>query len=103
MTALNPRQEEDPDAAPLFKSAPEQLHALLNSLIAAKNGGSAGMVAAHGAVVGKWVQHVLQQQEAPAAHSQCSNLVIGILAGYKDDCIIYMSSSASILLPCPGF
>ena len=78
--ALSPRQKADADAgdAQLFKTAPEQLQALLNMLVAAKASNGTGLVCALAAVVGQWAQYVLQEHAAAATH--ITDMSIGMLA-----------------------
>ena len=80
--ALSPRQQADESAggAQLFKTAPEQLQALLNMLVAAKKSNGTGLVCALAAVVGQWAQYVLQEQAASAAVTHITDMSIGMLA-----------------------
>ncbi len=89
--ALSPRQETDADVgdAQLFKTAPEQLQALLNMLVAAKESNGTGLVCALAAVVGQWAQYVLQEHAASAALSQITDMSIGMLADrVHSDCLL---------------
>jgi hypothetical protein len=80
--ALSPRQQVDADAsdAQLFKTAPEQLQALLNMLVAAKESNGTGLVCAFAAVVGQWAQYALREPASSAAVSQITDMSIGMLA-----------------------
>ena len=80
--ALSPRQQVDADAsdAQLFKTAPEQLQALLNMLVAAKESNGIGLVCALAAVVGQWAQYVLQEHASSAAVTHITDMSIGMLA-----------------------
>jgi len=82
--SLSPKYEAGADQVHLFKAAPRQLQALLNTLVAAKNPVSAGMVSALGAAVGKWVRHVVLQSETAAAACSTVDLVIGTPVWQED-------------------
>jgi len=81
--ALSPRQDADADAdagnLQLFKTAPKQLQALLNILVAAKKSNGTGLVCALAAVVGQWAQYVLQEHAPSAAVPHITDMSIGML------------------------
>ena len=76
---LSPTHASEPSQLHLFKTVPEQLQALLNSLVAARGIASDGLLCALGAVVGKWVHCALQQPDSSADTSSMVDMVIGML------------------------
>ncbi|KAL0053239.1 hypothetical protein WJX82_003001 [Trebouxia sp. C0006] len=84
--ALSPRQETDSDTgdAQLFKTATEQLQALLNMLVAAKESNGIGLVCALAAVVGQWAQYVLQEHASSAAVTHITDMSIEAVRNYHE-------------------
>ena len=94
MAELSPTHASEPSQLHLFKTIPEQLQALLNSLVAARDTASDGLLCALGAVVGKWVQCALQQHDSSAETSGMVDMVIGMLITDHNNCKLVLRGHA---------